>query len=399
MNPFPPQPSIPAFLPPGSPRSPATPGVARSTRVGPVAVVEPVAQNPGPRSNSLAPGATPGGSRRGSRGTAALGPRQFGGLAPWLSLLLTLGLLGALPQPTHAWQAEPAETATQEAEPPGDRPAGDEPVGDEAPRDDLREPLSPRTGGAPAPVVPSLTDQIGSIPTRLSEMFFAGGFIMWPLALCSVVAFTFAVERMVVLRRRRVIPSDFVRRFLGQLEQQQLDRTAAIELCEANSSPIAQVFLHGVRKWGKPSVEVEQAILDGGERQVGHLRRHLRILNAVATIAPLLGLLGTVLGMIMCFNQIATSSAMGKSEQLAGGIGVALLTTAFGLAIAIPALMVYMYFAGRIDALVMEMDTLSQRVVDQISAEALAGQAALPPRGSPPRPKTLPPLGSTKSAP
>ena len=254
-------------------------------------------------------------------------------------------------------------------------------------------------GSATVPTVPSLTDQIGSIPTRLSEMFFAGGFIMWPLALCSVVAFTFAVERMVVLRRRRVIPGDFVRRFLGQLEQQQLDRAAAIELCEANSSPIAQVFLHGVRKWGKPSVEVEQAILDGGERQVGHLRRHLRILNAVATIAPLLGLLGTVIGMIMCFNQISTSSAMGKSEQLAGGIGVALLTTAFGLAIAIPALMVYMYFAGRIDALVMEMDSLSQRVVDQISAEALAGQGGLPPRGGPPRPKALPPLGSAKSAP
>ncbi|MFM8219710.1 MAG: MotA/TolQ/ExbB proton channel family protein, partial [Planctomycetaceae bacterium] len=300
----------------------------------------------------------------------------------WLWLTL-VALTAARPTPAAAWQSAPADVALEEGEPGGD---------------DLREPQQGRPS-ATAPSLPSLADQIGSIPTRLSEMFVAGGFIMWPLALCSVVAFTFAVERMVVLRRRRVIPGDFVRRFLGQLEQQQLDRASAIELCEANSSPISQVFLHGVRKWGKPSVEVEQAILDGGERQVGHLRRHLRILNAVATIAPLLGLLGTVIGMIMCFNQIATSSAMGKSEQLAGGIGVALLTTAFGLAIAIPALMVYMYFAGRIDALVMEMDTLSQRVVDQISAEALAGRGGVTPWGGPPRPKALPPLGSAKSAP
>ncbi|RPI81049.1 MAG: MotA/TolQ/ExbB proton channel family protein [Planctomycetaceae bacterium] len=217
-------------------------------------------------------------------------------------------------------------------------------------------------------------------------MFYAGGIIMWPIALCSIVALTFAIERMVVLRRRRVIPPDFVKRFLEHLEQRQLDRAAAIELCERSGSPIAEVFLHGVRKWGKPSVEVEQAIIDGGERQVGHLRRHLRILNAVATITPLLGLLGTVYGMIMCFNQIATSSAMGKSEQLAGGIGVALLTTAFGLTVAIPALMVYMYFAGRIDALVLEMDSAAQQVVDQISAEALAEPQSLSPRGNPPRP-------------
>lgn len=323
---------------------------------------------------------TTGSTLRGASGHA--GRRARPAWVLWLCLAV-VAMSAVWPNPACAWQSAPGDVPLEEGEPAAD---------------ELREPQQGRPS-ATVPTVPSLTDQIGSIPTRLSEMFFAGGFIMWPLALCSVVAFTFAVERMVVLRRRRVIPGDFVRRFLGQLEQQQLDRAAAIELCEANSSPIAQVFLHGVRKWGKPSVEVEQAILDGGERQVGHLRRHLRILNAVATIAPLLGLLGTVIGMIMCFNQISTSSAMGKSEQLAGGIGVALLTTAFGLAIAIPALMVYMYFAGRIDALVMEMDTLSQRVVDQISAEALAGQGGLPPRGGPPRPKALPPLGSAKSAP
>jgi biopolymer transport protein ExbB len=233
------------------------------------------------------------------------------------------------------------------------------------------------------------TGDLSSIPTRLSEMFRAGGVIMWPIAACSVIAFTFALERLVVLRRRRVIPRDFVRRFLQNLEQGELDRDSASQLCEQNGSPMAEVFLHGVRKWGKPSVEVEQAIIDGGERQIGHLRKNLRILNAVATLTPLLGLLGTVIGMILCFNQIATSSAMGKSEQLAGGIGVALLTTAFGLAVAIPSLMLYMYFAGRIDSLVMEMDSLAQRVVELISAEAIAERSGQPSRGTAPRPKGL----------
>ena len=96
------------------------------------------------------------------------------------------------------------------------------------------------------------------------------------------------------------------------------------------------------------------------------------MLNGVATVTPILGLLGTVLGMIQAFNDIATAGAMGKTEQLAVGISLALLTTACGLMIAIPTLIMYMYLSGRVEALVMEMDELSQKVVRQISAEGLA---------------------------
>ncbi|HEY0981361.1 MotA/TolQ/ExbB proton channel family protein, partial [Schlesneria sp.] len=123
------------------------------------------------------------------------------------------------------------------------------------------------------------------------------------------------------------------------------------------------------------SVEVEQAIIDGGERQVSQLRKHIRILNGAATIAPLLGLLGTVVGMIDSFNRISQSAAMGKSEALASGIGLSLLTTAAGLGIAIPSLIMYMYFTGRVDSLVIEMDGLAQDLVDIISAEGLSEQA------------------------
>ncbi len=213
------------------------------------------------------------------------------------------------------------------------------------------------------------------------------GFVI-PFVFASVIAVWFSIERIVVLRRGRVIPRPFVERFLQHLSEGKLDPAEALRLCEENGSPVAQVFAHGIRKWGKPSVEVEQAVIDGGERQVSQLRNHLRVINGVATLTPLLGLLGTVIGMIQAFNDIAASAAMGKTEELAVGIALALLTTAVGLMIAIPTLTVYMFLAGRVDARVMEMDELAQNIVHLISAEALASQPLPTGRGTAHRPVT-----------
>lgn len=215
-----------------------------------------------------------------------------------------------------------------------------------------------------------------------------------PFVLASVIALWFGIERLVVLRRGRVIPRAFVDRFLEHLEQGKLDAAGALRICEQSDSPVAAVFAHGVRKWGKPSVEVEQAIIDGGERQVSQLRKHLRVLNGVATVTPLMGLLGTVVGMIQAFNDIAVAGAMGRADQLAVGIAMALLTTAFGLAIAIPSLIMYMYLAGRVDALVMEMDLLAQNVVHLIAAEGLAAKSDSRPK--PPAPKAKRKRAETK---
>jgi len=220
------------------------------------------------------------------------------------------------------------------------------------------------------------------IPTTPLEIVEALGL---PLLLTflgtSVIAVWFTIERLVVLRRGRVIPRHFVERFLQNLEQGNLEPDQALALCEENGSSIALIFAHGIRKWGKSSVEVEQAIIDGGERQVSQLRSHLRVLNAVAQITPLVGLLGTVVGMIQCFNEVAISQAMGKADQLAGGIGIALLATAGGLCVAIPSLTMYMYLAGKVDALVMDMDLLAQNIVHLVSAEAIADGAQLGGKG------------------
>jgi biopolymer transport protein ExbB len=210
------------------------------------------------------------------------------------------------------------------------------------------------------------------IPTlSLFDMLIAGGPLMIPILLASFVMLLIVFERFISLRGKRVVPTLFVERFLLQLREGALDRSEALERCEENSSHVARVFAAAIRKWGKPAVEVEQAVLDEGERIANNLRRYLRVLNGVSTVSPLLGLLGTVWGMIQSFNVIATSPAMGRAEMLAGGISVALLTTAAGLLVAIPSMIFYLYFVGRVDGLIMHIDSRGQELVNLISFEAL----------------------------
>jgi biopolymer transport protein ExbB len=217
----------------------------------------------------------------------------------------------------------------------------------------------------------SADENANSIPTRnLLQVLRDGGILMIPIGVCSFILFVFVFERAISLRRGRVIPLPFVRRFLEQLREGQLTREEALELCEENRSPVAEVFAAAIRKWGRPSVEVEQALIDAGERVTNGLRRYLRLFNGISTITPLMGLLGTVVGMIGAFNAIVTAGAMGRPELLAAGISQALLTTAAGLSVAIPALIVYLFFVSRVDRLIISIDALGQQLVELISAEA-----------------------------
>ena len=226
------------------------------------------------------------------------------------------------------------------------------------------------TGTNPATVVAETNS--GKIPTRnLLQVFHDGGWMMYPIALCSFGLTVFAFERWIALRRSRVVSKPFVNRIIEQLQQQLIDRDEAIELCEKSGSPMAKIMLAALRRCGRPAVEVEQAVLDTGERECNYLRRNMRAILAISNLSPLLGLLGTVLGMIQSFNDISNSQAMGRPELLAGGISQALLTTAAGLLVAIPAYALYIYFVARIDSLIVEMDTHAQRLVDVISSEGL----------------------------
>lgn len=213
----------------------------------------------------------------------------------------------------------------------------------------------------------------GSRP-RLTDIIRSGGPLMIPIGLCSFLLVVFTFERLISLRRQRIIPTPFTRKFLTQLNEGELTQETATAICDRDDSPMARVFKAGVQKWGKPAVEVEQAVLDEGERTSNRLRKYLRLINGVATLCPLFGLLGTVLGMIHAFDSIASAGATAVDPKalIATGISQALLTTAAGLSVAIPALISYLFFTSRVDKHIMDIDTLGMKVVNLVSAEALA---------------------------
>ena len=213
---------------------------------------------------------------------------------------------------------------------------------------------------------------------RLLEVIRNGGPLMIPIGVCSFLLLVFAFERFVSLRKGRILPGPFVKRFLENLREGKLTRESAIELCDKNRSPIARVFRAAACKWSRTSVEIEQAVLDEGERVATELRKYLRLINGIATVCPLLGLLGTVLGMIQAFDAIAAAGSAATDPKLliATGISQALLTTAAGMSVAIPALIAYMIFSSRVDQRIVEIDGYGQKVVDLISAEALASKTS-----------------------
>ncbi len=195
--------------------------------------------------------------------------------------------------------------------------------------------------------------------------------MIWMLGICSVVTLGFGLERLVALRRGRVIPKDFVARFHERLAGGKLDRDRALELCKANDSAMARVFSHVVRYWGQPASAIRNAVEADAAGEVVELKRNVRVLNATATIAPLLGLLGTVIGMIEAFNALGAKAGGAKSEALARGISLALVSTAFGLGIAILSVALYYYLLNRVDLLVRDLDEQARKAIDLVSAESV----------------------------
>jgi biopolymer transport protein ExbB len=244
-------------------------------------------------------------------------------------------------------------------------------AGVDQPRDPLRVAANVSAAGSEKTV--GSADDEKLIPTgNLLATIRDGGILMVPLLGCSFLLAVFGFERLVSLRWSRVVPKLFVNRFLEQLQSGQLSRGEALDACEENGSPAAKVFAAAVRRWGKPAVEIEQAAIDACEREVNHLRRYRRVFNGIATIGPLLGLLGTVFGLIRSFNDVAGSGAMGRPDLLARGFGEALITTAMGLLVAIPAMVLHWLFTSRVDRLAMRLDETCQQVIDEISLEAAA---------------------------
>ena len=194
--------------------------------------------------------------------------------------------------------------------------------------------------------------------------------MLWPLAICSIVTLGYVLERFAALRRERVIPREFVDRFLERLSSGKLDRERALELCRAHESPAARIFALVVNAWGQPGATIRQIVSYDAAGEVVELKRNLRVLSAMSTLGPLLGLLGTVVGIIQSFDALGGRVGPARGEALAHGISLALVATAFGLAIAIVAVAFYYFFMNRVDLLVRELDDRTRQVIELVSGES-----------------------------
>ena len=197
---------------------------------------------------------------------------------------------------------------------------------------------------------------------NLIEIFLNGGLVMWPILFCSVVALAVAIDRFLVLRRAKINLPAFLVRIRGFIKSK--DMNGAASFCLREKSPIANMVRKGLKKFGMGHERVKEAIENAGRQEVSKLEKGLSILATVAGVAPLLGFLGTVTGMIQAFMRIEDLAGAASPSDLAGGIWEALLTTAFGLIVGIPAYVAYNYFLSWITKFVADMETVANDVVD-----------------------------------
>ena len=204
------------------------------------------------------------------------------------------------------------------------------------------------------------------------ELVQAGGWLMAPIILCSIIALAIVVERAWSLREKRVVPGGLVKQVWqkaakGQITEEQIRAVRA-------NSPLGRILAVGLLNRDRDRQVMKEAIEEAGRAVSHELERFLTALGTIAAITPLLGLLGTVIGMISVFTTI-TNLGVGNPAELAGGISQALITTAAGLSVAIPSLIFYRHFRGKVDALTVQMEQEAVKLV-----EVLAGDRAAPDR-------------------
>jgi biopolymer transport protein ExbB len=220
------------------------------------------------------------------------------------------------------------------------------------------------------PTLPLQTDdnfeeipEVGGVTARAIDLFKQGGGFMWPLLACSVFGLALILERWFTLSRARINTRKFMDRMLGALRDNGVD--AAIEVCTRTRGPIAAILHSGLMRADKGPEAVEKAIESAGVIEMAYLQRSMIWLATLATIAPLLGFLGTVSGMINAFAAIAAAEQV-SAKLVASGIQEALITTATGLLIAIPIQTAHNFFVSKIDKFITEMEESSVETVDTL---------------------------------
>lgn len=195
------------------------------------------------------------------------------------------------------------------------------------------------------------------------EIVKSGGWVMLPIIICSVVAAAIIVERLWTLQQSRVLPRNLTRQVWDWVSKNQLSPAQIKSLHD--SSPLGEILAAGLTNRQRDRETMKESIEDTGRHVVHELERYLNTLGTIAAVSPLLGLLGTVIGMVKVFAAI-TTHGVGDPAVLAGGISEALITTAAGLTVAIPALIAYRYLRGRVDELVVRMEKEAISLVEAL---------------------------------
>ncbi len=199
----------------------------------------------------------------------------------------------------------------------------------------------------------------------LYELTMSGGPIMIPIGLCSIVALAYATERWLRLRPTYLGTAKHARHIVEACEKEGVD--GALAVCKKSSTSLARVLSVGLARASSPFQEREKAVEDAAASEMDRLSVNLRPILLVYLVAPLLGLLGTVWGLILAFTEIALAEGLGKPELLAKGVYQALVTTAAGLVVAIPAIVAHQYLKARIDAFVRRLEGVWSEVETRLT--------------------------------
>ena len=198
----------------------------------------------------------------------------------------------------------------------------------------------------------------------LFEIFLKGGLIIWFILATSILGMAVVIDRFIVIRRAKINVPAFMIRLRGLIKKN--DISGAVSVCMQEKSPIANIIRKGLKKYKFGHNRVKESIENAGKQEVNKLEKGLSILATIAGVAPFLGFLGTVTGMISAFMTIEDLAGSANPSDLAGGIWEALLTTAFGLIVGIPAFAFYNYFVNGVKKLVGDMETVANDVVDTL---------------------------------
>jgi len=198
------------------------------------------------------------------------------------------------------------------------------------------------------------------------EIFLAGGMMMWPLLVCSLIVIAVSVERYWTLNPAKIVPKTLLAQVWSWIKNNQLDATKLRELKQ--SSPLGYILAAGLSNSKHGRDVMKDSVQEAANKVIHDLERYVSALGTIANLAPLLGLLGTVLGMIEIFNGILLNGT-GSTNVLAGGISIALYTTVGGLVVAIPATIAHKFFQRRIDSIVVNMEEEAIKLIDALHSE------------------------------